>query len=152
MLDGLHHVWRAAAVLAGADAGLRERLKLARTELFLSLKRPEQWPAELLHLARSTQRIIQPNGEIDPLDTLCPAMATQVAEDLFSLAADVSSAFEAARNRGEPVGDHREDPEETCPEAAAVAPSDTEWTDGIVSVRARHPWDNARAKPQGLPS
>lgn len=115
MLDGLHHVWRAAELLAGADAGLRERLKLARTEFFLSLKRPEQWPAELLPLARSTQRIIQPNGEVDPLDTLCQAMATQVAEDLLSLAADVSSAFEAARKHADSVA------------AASEAPGESEW-------------------------
>jgi hypothetical protein len=96
MLDGLQHVWRAAEVLAGADTGLRERLKLARSEFSVALRRAEQWPPELLSVARSLDRIIRLDGKEDPLDSLNGAMARQVAEDLVSLAADVAAAFHQA--------------------------------------------------------
>jgi hypothetical protein len=93
MLDGLHHVWRAAEILAGADTGLRQRLKLARAEFSVALRRAEQWPPELLSVARSLERIIRQDGDTDPLDTLSGALLRQVAEDLLSLAADVAAAF-----------------------------------------------------------
>jgi hypothetical protein len=93
MLDGLHHVWRAAEILAGSDAGLTERLKEARGPLLRSLAQPGQWPADLLAVARSIERIIRQQGGIDPLDTIDPDLARQVAEDLLSLAVDVQAVF-----------------------------------------------------------
>jgi hypothetical protein len=93
MLDGLGHVWRAAEILAGADTGLRERLKEARGSFALSLGRAEEWPPEMLPLARSIERIIRATGEGDPLDTMPADLARQVAEDLLSLAVDLLLEF-----------------------------------------------------------
>lgn len=94
MLDGLHHVWRAAEMLAGEDAGLRERLKAGRAQLLLALARPEQWPPDLLSVARSIERIIRVYGGTDPLEAMGGDLARQVAEDLLSLAFDVQAAFQ----------------------------------------------------------
>jgi hypothetical protein len=93
MLDGLHHVWRAAEVLAGQDAGLTERLKEARAPLLLALARPEQWPPDLLSVARSIERLVRERGGVDPLDSMTPDLARQVAEDLLGLAVDVQALF-----------------------------------------------------------
>ena len=93
MLDGLHHVWRAAEVLAGGDAGLTGRLKEARAHLLRSLARPNQWPPDLLSVARGIERIVREQGGADPLESLPPDLARQVAEDLLSLAVDVQALF-----------------------------------------------------------
>jgi len=93
MLDGLHHVWRAAEILAGGDAGLKERLMEVRAPLLLALAKPDQWPPDLLSVARSIERIIRERGGIDPLEAMGNDLARQVAEDLLSLAVDVQAAF-----------------------------------------------------------
>ncbi len=97
MLDGLHHVWRAAEILAGGDAGLRERLKDARIPLRLALSRPEEWPPGLLPVAQSIERILGERGALDPLEGMDSDLARQAAEDLLGLAFDVQAAF--ARER-----------------------------------------------------
>jgi hypothetical protein len=112
MLDGLHHVWRAAEVLAGQDAGLTKRLKEARAHFLRSLARPDQWPPDLLSVARSIERIVREQGGADPLESLAPDLARQVAEDLLSLAVDVQALF----------------PRGLCKETAAVtAATDGGW-------------------------
>jgi hypothetical protein len=93
MLNGLHHVWRAAEVLAGGDAGLTERLKEARAHFLRSLARPDQWPPDLLSVARSIERIVRERGGIGPLESMAPDLARQVAEDLLALAVDVQALF-----------------------------------------------------------
>jgi hypothetical protein len=93
MLDGLHHVWRAAEILAAGDAGLTERLKEARAPLLLALARPEEWPPDLLSVARSIERIIGERGGTDPLEVMDSDMARQAAEDVLSLAVDVQALF-----------------------------------------------------------
>ncbi len=93
MLDGLHHVWRAAEILAAGDAGLRERLKAARVPLLLALARPDRWPADLLSVARSIERVIGERGGMDPLEAMGNDLARQVAEDLLALAVDVQALF-----------------------------------------------------------
>jgi hypothetical protein len=93
MLDGLHHVWRAAEMLAGEDAGLRDRLKAVRAPLLLALARPDQWPPDLLSVARSVERLVRVRGGADPLDSMGDDLARQVAEDFLSLAFDVQAAF-----------------------------------------------------------
>jgi len=93
MLDGLHHVWRAAEILAAGDAGLKERLKQVRAPLRLALAQPDQWPPDLLSVARSIDRIIGERGALDPLEAMGNELARQVAEDLLSLAVDVQAAF-----------------------------------------------------------
>jgi hypothetical protein len=115
MLDGLHHVWRAAEILAGADAGLKERLKAVRAPLLLALARPEQWPPDLLSVARSIERIIGERGGIDPLEVMGNDLARQVAEDLLALAADVQAAF---------AGEGRQ---ETAPLPAAIQSGEECW-------------------------
>ena len=97
MLDGLHHVWRAAEILAGEDAGLRDRLKAGRAQLLLALARPEQWPPDLLSVAHSIERIIRVHGGTDPLEAMGDDLARQTAEDLLSLAFDVQVAFQNER-------------------------------------------------------
>jgi hypothetical protein len=93
MLDGLHHVWRAAELLAAGDAGLKERLRAVRAPLRLALARPEQWPADLLSVARSVERLLGERGGADPLDRMDNDLARQVAEDVLALAADVQALF-----------------------------------------------------------
>jgi hypothetical protein len=116
MLDGLHHVWRAAELLAGGDAGLKERLKAARAQLQLALARPEQWPPDLLLLARDIARILEGHGGgADPLDGMSQELARQVAEDFLSLAADVQGLF--------PRGWCKE----TAPLPTAVLSADAGW-------------------------
>jgi hypothetical protein len=97
MLDGLHHVWRAAEILAAEDAGLKERLKAVRTPLLLALAQPEQWSPDLLSVARSIERIIGERGGTGPLEAMESDIARQVAEDVLSLAVDVQAVF--ARER-----------------------------------------------------
>src|SRR5947209_6624790 len=104
MLNGLHHVWRAVEILAGADCGLRGRLQQARTEFVLSLDQPEAWPPELLQIARSIQRILRQDSDSDPLETMDEALARQVAEDLLSLAVDVLAAFSQEGQASNPDG------------------------------------------------
>jgi hypothetical protein len=115
MLYGLHHVWRAAEILAGSDAGLTERLKEARAPLLLALAWPGQWPPELLAVARSIERLIRQQDGTDPLESTPPGMARQVAEDLLSLAVDLQAAFHGARN------------EETAPVPGAIPPAEPAW-------------------------
>jgi hypothetical protein len=93
MLDGLHHVWRAAEILAAGDAGLTERLKGARAPLLLALARPEESPPDLLSVARSIERAIGQRGGADPLEAMGRDLARQAAEDLLALAVDVQAAF-----------------------------------------------------------
>ena len=93
MLDGLHHVWRAAEILAAGDAGLKERLKEVRAPLLLALAQPDQWPPDLLSVARSIERIIGERGGIDPLEAMENDLARQAAEDLLALAVDVQVVF-----------------------------------------------------------
>jgi hypothetical protein len=93
MLDGLHHVWRAAEILAGGDAGLKERLKAVRAPLLLALARPDQWPPDLLAIARCIERTIRVQSGADPLEAMDSDLARQVAEDFLSLAVDVQAAF-----------------------------------------------------------
>lgn len=116
MLDGLHHVWRAAEILAGGNGGLKERLKEARAQFLLALAKPEQWPGDLLGIARALERIVRVQGGIDPLDSLAPDLARQVAEDLLSLAADVQAVF--------PRGWCKE----TVPLPAVTAPAEAGWS------------------------
>jgi hypothetical protein len=97
MLDGLHHVWRAAEILAAGDAGLTERLKQARAPLLLALARPDEWPPDSLSVARSIERIIGERDGIDPPEAMGKDIARQVAEDVLSLAVEVQAAF--ARER-----------------------------------------------------
>jgi hypothetical protein len=101
MLNGLHHVWRAAEILASADCGLRGRLKLARTELLFSLEQLDQWPPDLLSVARSIERILRQDGARDPVDVMEQALAQQTAEDLLALAVDVLAAFSKQEERGD---------------------------------------------------
>ena len=115
MLDGLHHVWRAAEILAGSDAGLTERLKAARAPLLLALARPDQWPPDLLAVASSIERLIRQQGGTDPLESMPPGMARQVAEDLLSLAVDVQAAF------------HRTRSEETTSPPATIPSAEVAW-------------------------
>jgi hypothetical protein len=105
MLDGLHHVWRAAEILAAGDAGLKERLKAVRAPLLLALARPEQWPPDLLSVARSIERTIREQGGIDPLEAMENDLARQVAEDVLSLAVDVQAVFaREQRQEAAPLG------------------------------------------------
>jgi hypothetical protein len=107
MLDGLHHVWRAAEILAGGDAGLRDRLKAVRAPLRLALARPEQWPPDLLSVARSIERLTGGRGGADPLEVMGDDLARQVAVDILALAADVQARFAQERGQGPtpvPVG------------------------------------------------
>ena len=97
MLEGLHHVWRAAEILAAGDAGLKERLKAVRAPLLLALAQADQWPPDLLSVARSIERISGERGGIDPLEAMENDLARQIAEDLLSLAVDVQAVF--ARER-----------------------------------------------------
>ncbi len=97
MLDGLHHVWRAAEMLAAGDAGLKDRLRAVRAPLRLALARPDQWPADLLSVARSIERLIRVRGGTDPLEAMGHDLARQVAEDFLSLAFDVQAAFPRGR-------------------------------------------------------
>ena len=99
MLDGLHYVWRAAEILAGGDAGLKERLKEVRPPLLLALAQPDQWPPDLLAVARSIERIIREQVGIDPLEAMEDDLARQVAEDLLSLAVDVQAVFARERRQ-----------------------------------------------------
>jgi len=115
MLDGLHHVWRAAEILAAGDAGLRERLKAVRAPLRLALAQPDQWPPDLLSVARSIERIIGERGAIDPLEVMGNDLARQVAEDLLSLAVDVQALF--ARERSQ----------ETTPVSVAIPSVEECW-------------------------
>ena len=96
MLDGLHHVWRAAEILAAGDAVLKERLKAVRVPLLLALAQPDQWPPDLLSVARSIERIIGERGGNDPLEGMGTDLARQVAEDMLSLAVDVPAVFARA--------------------------------------------------------
>ena len=115
MLDGLHHVGRAAEILAGSDAGLTERLKAARAPLLLALARPDQWPPDLLAVARSIERLIRQQGGTDPLESMPPGLARQVAEDLLSLAVDVQAAYNRTTSEG------------TTSPPAAIPPADPAW-------------------------
>ena len=115
MLDGLHHVGRAAEILAGSDAGLTQRLKDARAPLLLAMAWPGQWPPDLLAVARSIERIVRDQGGTDPLESMPPGLARQVAEDVLSLAVDVQAAF------------HRTRSEAMAPLPAAIPPADPAW-------------------------
>jgi hypothetical protein len=100
MLNGLHHVWRAAEILASADCGLLGRLKQARTEFLLSFSRPDQWPSHLLPIARSIERLLRQDTDSDPIEAMDQALAQRVAEDLLALAVDVLAAFSKEKQRG----------------------------------------------------
>ena len=93
MLKGLDRVWRAAEVLAGSEAGVKDRLKLARAELTAALEHPNEWPREQLYVAISLDRLIRVRGDVDPLDAMDAQAAGMLAEDILSLAADVQIAF-----------------------------------------------------------
>jgi hypothetical protein len=93
MLKGLDRVWRAAEILAGSEAGVKDRLKLARTELSAALEHPNEWPREQLYVAISLDRLIRVRGDVDPLDAMDAQGAGLLAEDILSLAADVQIAF-----------------------------------------------------------
>jgi hypothetical protein len=120
MLDGLYHVWRAAEVLAGGDAGLTGRLKEARAHFLRSLARPDQWPPDLLSVARSIERVVREQGGIDPLESLAPDLARQVAKDLLSLAVDVQAMF----------------PRGWCKETTALPPASPSADGGWQPARA----------------
>lgn len=102
MLKGLERVWRAAEILAGSEAGVKERLKQARAELAAALEHPNEWPREQLYVAISLERIIRLRGDVDPLDSMDSATAGLVAEDILSLAADVQIAFHEQWKSGNP--------------------------------------------------
>ena len=91
MIDGPDRVWRAAAALAGSDAGLRARLKEARSELTAALRRPHGWPDGLLRQARGIERLLRAGDGPDPIDVLDAGLARQLAEDILGLAADLSA-------------------------------------------------------------
>lgn len=105
MLKGLDRVWRAAEILAGSEAGVKERLKLARTELTAALEHPNEWPREQLYVAISLDRLIRLRGDVDPLDAMDAQAAGLLAEDILSLAADVQIAFHEQwkKPEGEPI-------------------------------------------------
>jgi hypothetical protein len=69
----------------------------------------------LLAVARSIERLIRQQGGTDPLESMPPNLARQVAEDLLSLAVDVQAAFHRARN------------EETAPVPGALPPAEPAW-------------------------
>lgn len=93
MLKGLDRVWRAAEILAGSEAGVKDRLRLARAELTAALDHPNEWPREQLYVAISLDRLIRLRGDVDPLDAMDAQTAGLLAEDFLSLAADVQIAF-----------------------------------------------------------
>jgi hypothetical protein len=105
MLKGLDRVWRAAEMLAGSEAGVKERLKLARAELNAALEHPNEWPREQLYVAISLDRLIRIRGDVDPIDAMDAQGAGLLAEDLLSLAADVQIAFHEQWKQT-PTGEH----------------------------------------------
>ncbi len=88
MLDGLDHVWKAAQILAGRDAMLKDRLREASAEFFVSLMQPDEWPNDLLGKAQNLSTKLK---SIDGMDNRA---ARQIAEELLALAADVYAAFQ----------------------------------------------------------
>lgn len=111
MLKGLDRVWRAAEILAGSEAGVKERLKLARAELTAALEHPNEWPREELYVAISLDRLIRVRGDMDPIEAMDAQGAGLLAEDLLSLAADVQIAFHEQWKQT-PAGEHAAQPAE----------------------------------------
>jgi hypothetical protein len=84
----LNHVWRAARLLATADAPLKDRLKQAAPEFFVSMVQPDTWPRNLLPKATDIDARLQAIGTLDG------DQAQQLAEDLLSLAVAVGMTYQ----------------------------------------------------------
>ena len=76
-------------------------MKLARTEFLVALEQPDQWPPDLLSVARSIERILRRGDDSDPVEGMNQALAQQVAEDLLALAVDVLAAFPKQAEHGD---------------------------------------------------
>jgi hypothetical protein len=90
MLDGLDHVGKAAQILASENAFLKDRLKKAAGEFFVSMVQPGEWPCDLRVKAERLDRKLQ---NIENMDD---PTARQVAGELLDLSFDVACAFRTA--------------------------------------------------------
>ena len=97
MFQGLEHVWKAAQILAGQNAMLKDRLTEALGEFVASTAHPDEWPADLWPKASSLR------SKLQDIDGMQVGMATQVAEDLLSLAFDVACREEDQKRKSKAI-------------------------------------------------
>ncbi len=93
MFQGLDHVSQAVRILVARNAMLNQRLYEAAREFSAALKRPDQWPADLLSRARRVEEKLTAKGRIDKtINGMDVLAASQIAEEIFELSIAVSAA------------------------------------------------------------
>ena len=93
MYQGLDHVSKAVEILARRNAMLNQRLYEAAYEFAAALRRPDQWPADLLEKARSVQQKLTAKGRIDKtIGGMDVSAASQIAKEIFDLSVAISAA------------------------------------------------------------
>ena len=93
MFQGLDHVSNAVQILASRNAMLNQRLYEAAHEFDVALRRPDQWPVDLLERARGVQRKLGAKGRIEEtVNGMDVATASQIAGELLDLSVAISAA------------------------------------------------------------
>lgn len=93
MFQGLDHVSKAVQILVSRNATLNQRLYEAACEFSAAMRRPDQWPADLLERARGLQRKLTAKGRIDKtVNGMDAAAAGRIATEIFDLSVAISAA------------------------------------------------------------
>jgi len=95
MFQGLNHLHEAVPLLVCGGAMLDGRFNEAAHEFLIALRRPEQWPPDLLQHARTIEQRLTAEGTLEAtLEQFDPVTAENIAEQILDLieAADESLA------------------------------------------------------------
>jgi len=107
MFQGLNHLHEAVPLLVCGNAMLDGRFHEAAHEFLIALKRPDQWPPDLLQQARSIEQRLTAEGTLEAtLEQFDTVTAENIAEQILDLIEAVDDRH--ARHRIErPLEDER---------------------------------------------
>ena len=93
MFQGLDHVGKAVQILVSRNATLNQRLYEAAHEFSAAMRRPDQWPADLLEKATVIEQKLTVHGAIgNTVNGMDIATASQIAAEILDLSVAVSAA------------------------------------------------------------
>ena len=107
MFQGLNHLHEAVPLLVCGNVMLDGRFREAAHEFLVALKRPEQWPPDLLQHARAIEQRLTAEGTLeDTLKQIDTVTAESIAEQILDLIEDIDESLARSRIEG-PLDDDR---------------------------------------------
>lgn len=105
MFQGLNHLHEAVPLLVCGNGMLDGRFHEAAHEFLAALKRPEQWPPDLLQHARGIEQRLTAEGTLEgTLERIDTVAAESIAEQILDLIEAVDESLIRRRFEG-PIDD-----------------------------------------------